>query len=97
VDWQAASQTSTVASLVLRWWSSTWQAPDLSGDQRVRIYLNRQLEIEITGSADFPDRYDHTFLGGRADNDSNWEGRLDEVAQFDRALSEEEAASLLVK
>ena len=26
------------------------------------------------------------FVGGRSDADSNWEGRIDEVAVFDRAV-----------
>ena len=34
------------------------------------------------------------FMGGRNDNPSNWEGRLDEVAYFDRPLSAEEVATL---
>jgi hypothetical protein len=34
------------------------------------------------------------FFAGRSDNDSNWEGRLDEVAVFDRALGAEEIAKL---
>jgi hypothetical protein len=37
------------------------------------------------------------FFGGRSDNDSNWEGRLDEIAVFDRALSAAEVAKLGVK
>ena len=34
------------------------------------------------------------FLGGRSDNNSNWEGRLDEVAIFERALTAAEIAQL---
>jgi hypothetical protein len=37
------------------------------------------------------------FLGGRSDNSDNWEGRLDEVAVFDRALNAEEIAKLSLK
>ena len=33
------------------------------------------------------------FLGGRCDNFANFEGRLDEVAVFDRALTSGEVAS----
>jgi len=59
---------------------------------RVRIHLdgNSQPEIETTSPADFPTGFDRLFFGGRCDNQSNWEGRLDEIAVFDRALSEEE-------
>jgi len=35
------------------------------------------------------------FVGGRNDNQANWEGRLDEVALFDRALSVVEIKKLL--
>jgi hypothetical protein len=37
------------------------------------------------------------FFGGRSDNENNWEGRLDEIAVFDRALSAEEVAKLGMK
>ena len=34
------------------------------------------------------------FVGGRCDSDSNFEGRLDEAALYDRALSADEVAKL---
>lgn len=43
------------------------------------------------------DRLPQLFFGGRSDNQHNWEGRLDEVAIFDRALTEEEVQSLAGK
>lgn len=61
----------------------------------VRAYLNGQLELEAKVPANFPTGFDQCFLGGRSDNDSNWEGRLDEVALFNRALSASEVAKLL--
>lgn len=61
----------------------------------VRAYLNGQLELEAKVPANFPAGFDQCFLGGRSDNDSNWEGRLDEVAVFNRALSASEVAKLL--
>ena len=62
----------------------------------VRIYLNgnREPEIEVRlpeGSTKAPARW---FFGGRSDNQSNWEGRLDEIAVFDRPLSPEEVVRL---
>lgn len=54
----------------------------------VRIYLNGKLEIEAKTSTR-PTSEDF-FLGGRNDNKSNWEGRLDEVAIFDRVLKHNE-------
>ena len=40
---------------------------------------------------------EHFFIGGRNDNQSNWEGRLDEVAVFERALSESEIKNLTMR
>ena len=45
----------------------------------------------------FPAGLDRLFFGGRCDNQSNWEGRLDEIAVFDRALSAEEIVDLAVR
>ncbi|MEX0728351.1 MAG: neutral/alkaline non-lysosomal ceramidase N-terminal domain-containing protein [Planctomycetaceae bacterium] len=64
---------------------------------RIQVYLNGELEIDTEAPAIFPDGFDRFFLGGRSDNDSNWEGRLDEIAVFDRSLSAEEVAKLAVK
>jgi hypothetical protein len=74
---------------VPRW---SWQHVVLvrSGNS-VRVYLNSALEIE--GEAK-PSVIAECFFGGRSDNDSGWEGRLDEVAVFKRALSADEVASL---
>jgi len=65
--------------------------------ETVRVHLNGQLEIETKSAAVFPADLDQCFFGGRSDNDSNWEGRLDEIAVFDRALSADEIARLAVK
>lgn len=75
-----------------RW---AWQHVVLvrQGDQ-ARVYLNGSLEIETKAAAvGIPS----VFFGGRSDNESNWEGRMDEIALFDRALSAEEIAKLDVK
>jgi hypothetical protein len=60
--------------------------------QAVRVYLNgnAQPELETTAPADFPAAFDPWFFGGRGDNQANWEGRLDEIAVFDRVLSADE-------
>jgi hypothetical protein len=55
------------------------------------VYLNGKLEIE--GSAPAVE-ISELMLGGRSDNDSNWEGRLDEIAVFDRSLSPKEIGTL---
>jgi Concanavalin A-like lectin/glucanases superfamily len=63
----------------------------------VRVYLNGALELETesgAGEAALPEDF---FFGGRCDNESSWEGRLDEIAVFDRALSAAELGKLGVK
>ena len=60
----------------------------------VTVYLNGKPEIEVTSDVKFPTGLNRFFLGGRSDNDSNWEGRLDEIAIFDRALNQGEVKEL---
>ncbi len=63
----------------------------------IRIYLDGNSRPEIQASVDSKwanARYEQFYFGGRCDNQSNWEGRLDEIAVFDRALSPHEAAAL---
>ncbi|MBI3878721.1 MAG: hypothetical protein HY301_01470 [Verrucomicrobia bacterium] len=75
-----------------------WQHVVLVRDaQNVRVYLNGQLEMETKAAAKSPAGLDQLFFGGRSDNDSNWEGRLDEIALFSRALSAKDVARLEVK
>jgi hypothetical protein len=64
----------------------------------VRVYLNGRLEVDskLTAKA-APAGMGELFLGGRCDNSANWEGRLDEAAVFDRALSGREVAKLAGK
>jgi hypothetical protein len=63
----------------------------------VRVYLNGNLELEASGRVDPFVPLGECFFGGRSDNDSNWEGRLDEIAVFNRSLSADEVAKLVVK
>jgi hypothetical protein len=60
---------------------------------KAKIYLDGKLEIEATVKT-APIAED-LFIGGRNDNQANWEGRLDEVAVFDRALRAEEIEKLI--
>jgi len=90
-------KTYTGATEVSRWsWNHVVIARD--GD-RVRIYLNGQKKPELSFSlpAGKSGGGDQFFFGGRCDNVSNWEGRLDEIAVYDCPLSEEEIASLFVQ
>jgi hypothetical protein len=65
---------------------------------KVRAFLDGQLEIETTlaGSASVSAIH-QLFFGGRSDNAANWEGRLDEVAVFNRALTERDVKKLAGK
>jgi len=79
---------------IKRW---TWNHVVFVRDgESVRVHLNgrRRPEIQTSSPAGFPVPFDELFVGGRSDNDANWEGRLDEVAVFDRALSGEEIEKL---
>jgi len=63
----------------------------------VKIYLNGnpEAEIEVRSPVDFPVPFDQVFVGGRSDQQSSWEGRLDEAAIFDRALTPAEIRTLV--
>ncbi len=90
------ANTAVAGNTVIPRWQ--WQHVILVRDGRtVRVYLNGRLEIETKASADFPPDYSLCFFGGRGDNECNWEGRLDEIAVFDRALSTREISRLVVK
>jgi hypothetical protein len=62
----------------------------------VKVYLNGDTEPEISGEAALaiPAGVGDLFFGGRNDRTDNFEGKLDEVAVFDRALTADEAAGL---
>ena len=71
----------------------TWNYVALVRDgQRVAVYLNGNPDPEITGRVEPAARQDaeQIFLGGRADREATWEGKLDEIAIYNRALSPEE-------
>lgn len=59
-----------------------------------RLYLNGKLEIETRAAAEFAGGIDDFFVGGRSDNQANWQGRLDEVVVFKRALDTHEIGTL---
>ena len=63
-------------------------------EKSVTIYLNGKKEIESVADVDFPAGFRQLFFGGRSDNDANWEGRLDEIVVFDRALAASEVSRL---
>ena len=77
-----------------RW---TWSHAVLVRDgANVRVYLNGAAapELETRVGKGVPPGFDQWFFGGRSDRASSWEGRLDEIAVFDRALSPADIARL---
>ena len=77
-----------------RW---TWNHVVLVRDgTTIRVYLNGNVEPEIYQNSvpASPAELKQFYFGGRSDNADNWEGRLDEVAVFDRALTPEEVEKL---
>ena len=80
------------SSEIPRW---TWQHVAFVREAgSVRAYLNGKQEIATSAATLTPVSYEHLFFGGRSDNSANWEGRLDEIAVFDRVLTTEEVAAL---
>jgi len=74
----------------------TWNHIVLVRDgRRVRVYLNGNVRPEIAGELEVtaPATAAHFFLGGRNDNVANFEGKLDEVAVYGRALTDEEVSA----
>jgi len=87
---QSGAQTFTGKANATRW---QWHHAVLVRDgDTARVYLDGQLQFEAKANALLPVETLH--LGGRNDNESNWEGRLDEAAVFDRALSATEVKAL---
>ena len=94
-----------VVQLPLVSWAQTIVLWDLSDvlfvrdHDRVQIFLNGdpQPEIQSQSPADFPAQFDQLFFGGRSDRQSNWEGRLDEIAVFDRPLTADDIKKLAVQ
>ncbi|MGB7343018.1 MAG: LamG-like jellyroll fold domain-containing protein [Pirellulaceae bacterium] len=65
-----------------RW---TWnQVKLVRSRDRLKIYLNAatEPEIDVAISNAAIQKIETCFIGGRSDGDSNWEGRIDEVAVF---------------
>lgn len=69
----------------------TWHHVVLTRDgAKVRVYLNGALEIDGTADLTLPPGNADLFLGGRCDSFAGLEGRLDEVAVYDRLLTADE-------
>ena len=89
---RSGTKTFTGKTATTRW---QWHhATIVREDDVAQVYLDGQLQIEAKISASQP--VQSLYLGGHHDNQSNWEGRLDEAAIFDRALSGAEVKSLSI-
>ena len=87
---RSGEKAFTGKTVAPRW---TWHHATLvRNSDTARIYLDGELQIEAKITAPLP--VQSLYLGGRHDNQSNWEGRLDEAAIFDRALSAAEVKTL---
>jgi hypothetical protein len=64
--------------------------------KHVRIYLDgaKHPEIDVVAPEPAGHHIEQLFVGGRSDNQLNFEGRIDEVAVFDRALSVQEILAI---
>ena len=63
--------------------------------ERVVVYLDGRTEPEIDAYVPHSGaNFEELFFGGRCDNVDNFEGRLDEIAVFSRALSGEDVRRL---
>lgn len=89
-------QSLTAGKTEISRWEWHHVAFTRDGD-KVRAWLDSSPEFEASIPATFPAGFEQCFFGGRSDNDSNWEGRLDEIAVFDRALTAEEVVRLSAK
>ncbi len=76
---QQGREAPLVGKTVIPRW--TWnRVTCVRTKNRVQIFLNDATEPELDVELDVPTTTIATcFIGGRSDNDSNWEGRIDEV------------------
>jgi putative membrane-bound dehydrogenase-like protein len=73
----------------------TWNYLVITRDgRRVTMYLNGNAEPEAISDVDitYPKDEQQFFIGGRSDNFANFEGKIDEVAIYDRALTPTDVA-----
>ena len=92
LDGQNGGVKAAGPTLIKRW---TWNHLAFArAGREVSFYLNGKREIRTDTPSDLPRDLAQIFFGGRSDNQSNFEGRLDEIAVFDRALSESEIRML---
>jgi hypothetical protein len=81
---------SGTAEIKLRTWNHIVLVRD---GRNVRVYLNGNAEVEGKIDVTAPANVAELFIGGRNDNFANFEGKIDEVAFYDRALTAEEVSA----
>jgi len=80
------------STVIERW---TWYHVVLVRDgDKVSVYLNGNREIDGKAKTPIPPTVAQVFVGGRCDSESTFEGRIDETAVYDRALTADEVAKL---
>lgn len=62
-------------------------------NESLRVFLDGKAEIETETAWTLPPDVTDWFLGGRCDNFANFEGKMDEVAIFGKALTEQQVAA----
>ncbi len=62
-------------------------------NERVRVFVNGELDIDEKLPITYPDGCNQFQIGGRNDDFANFDGKIDEVAVYDRALTQEEVQS----
>jgi hypothetical protein len=90
-DWAKAPAGST--DVPLRNWvpRESWHHVALVRDgSTVTVYLDARPEPELTARIDPPSTGDTLWIGGRSDGQFGFEGRIDEVAIYPRALTAQE-------
>lgn len=74
--------------------TKTWNHVALvRGKDRVAVYLNGSKKPELSGSLNSANASPHLFLAGGVEPGGSLEGKLDEVAVYNRALTPDEIAA----
>jgi hypothetical protein len=89
---EAKTEMVTGRTTVQRW---TWTHVTIVRDgSAVRAYVDGKPDLETTAEDGIFAGGEQFLFGGRSDGVDGWEGRLDEIAVFDRVLSADEIAAM---